>query len=672
MRTARSAASPAAVAVVHLAADMSLVPEEILATPAGRSRGMFRDLSALLLDRHLRRLVRLRQPVDLRLGRMLARLDAASGYLALGFARLTDYATERLGLPACRVQTLLALARRLAELPRLAAAFDAGSISLSQVRLLLRVATAANEAEWIVRAEATTVRRLEVEVRAACSGAHDAGSGPDGEGDAATRESYGAAPGDAVDDDAPVAGEFIAFEAPAGMRARWEQALEIARRSAGAGDPAWRSVEFIVADYLSGVPDLVALLAQSAGGATGFGASVPDTSPGRAVGHVGCPGETPDGDGVELFEEVLAGLAAEVPTGDTAIPAENPVVALPDCVEENAADTVRDLDARLRELVRMRQNISWNLGRLLRLFADRRLHRELGFLSFSRYCRERLGLGSRRAWLLIGLERRLVMLPGIARAYRSGALSWVKASILARVASEVSERRWLQLAAGVTVRRLLEEAALAESAPSPRGPRGLDPDGRVQLSTPIRAHAATQPGAIAAEEHTPEPGPWTRIRFWAPYQVASLWHEAVAICRLRSGRRLDAWECVLSIITSFLDTWGVRTDPGWRRRYRIFERDGWRCRVPGCTSRRNLQVHHIEFRSHGGADDDANLAVLCATHHLQGVHRGRLRCHALPDGLLAWEFAPAPQRRPLAAYVEDVVWSAARAAVTPEMESCAG
>jgi hypothetical protein len=98
----------------------------------------------------------------------------------------------------------------------------------------------------------------------------------------------------------------------------------------------------------------------------------------------------------------------------------------------------------------------------------------------------------------------------------------------------------------------------------------------------------------------------------------------------------------------------VRKTAAWQRRYRIFERDGWRCRVPGCSSRANLQVHHVVFRSHGGGEDDGNLATLCATHHLRGIHQGRLRCHALPDGLLAWEFAPDPVDGPLVRYVEDV------------------
>jgi len=463
MKAGRTAASPAAESVVHLASETSLVPEEILATPRGGSRGMFRDLAALLLDRHLRRLVRIRQPVDLRLGRLLARMDGGSGYLALGFARLADYATERLGLPARRVQTLLALVRRLAELPRLAAAFEAGAVSLSQVRLLLRVATAASEAVWIARAEATTVRRLEIEVRDAVSEAGGAGDGLAAGGDEGTGDGGGpGADSGTVDDDA-AAGEFISFDAPAAIGVRWEQALELARRSAGAGDPAWRSVEFMMADYLSGVPDLAALLARVSDVRSAGDAPAGDASAQPSVSGPACPGEVLDGPGIELFEEVLAGLAADPANRDPAIPVDRPVVVLPDSVREEPADSAADLDARLRALVRLRQNVSWNLGRLLRLFADRRLHREMGFMSFSRYCRERLGFGVRRAWILIGLERRLTLLPRTASAYRTGALSWVKAAAIARVANEISEPRWLRLAEGVTVRRLLEEVALAEA-----------------------------------------------------------------------------------------------------------------------------------------------------------------------------------------------------------------
>ena len=88
-----------------------------------------------------------------------------------------------------------------------------------------------------------------------------------------------------------------------------------------------------------------------------------------------------------------------------------------------------------------------------------------------------------------------------------------------------------------------------------------------------------------------------RIRFWAPDDVALLWRHALRVCRLAAGRDLDDWECVARMIDSFEETWDVERDATWRRRYRIFERDGWRCRVPGCSSHRNLHAHHVIYRS---------------------------------------------------------------------------
>jgi hypothetical protein len=75
-----------------------------------------------------------------------------------------------------------------------------------------------------------------------------------------------------------------------------------------------------------------------------------------------------------------------------------------------------------------------------------------------------------------------------------------------------------------------------------------------------------------------------------------------------------------------LATW-VTHDPHANapRDRRVFERDGWRCTVPGCSSYRNLHGHHIVFRSHQGSDALTNLTTLCAWHHQRGIHGSRLR-----------------------------------------------
>ena len=54
-------------------------------------------------------------------------------------------------------------------------------------------------------------------------------------------------------------------------------------------------------------------------------------------------------------------------------------------------------------------------------------------------------------------------------------------------------------------------------------------------------------------------------------------------------------------------------------RQRILHRDGWRCQ--SCSAMSNLEVHHIKFRSHSGADSEENLITLCTACHAR-MHRG--------------------------------------------------
>jgi 5-methylcytosine-specific restriction endonuclease McrA len=50
----------------------------------------------------------------------------------------------------------------------------------------------------------------------------------------------------------------------------------------------------------------------------------------------------------------------------------------------------------------------------------------------------------------------------------------------------------------------------------------------------------------------------------------------------------------------------------------VLERDNWRCQNCGRAS--ELQVHHIQFRSHLGEDREENLVTLCATCHRELHH----------------------------------------------------
>jgi hypothetical protein len=83
------------------------------------------------------------------------------------------------------------------------------------------------------------------------------------------------------------------------------------------------------------------------------------------------------------------------------------------------------------------------------------------------------------------------------------------------------------------------------------------------------------------------------------------------------------------------------------KRYRVYDRDGWRCTVPGCTSYRNLHDHHIVFRSAGGGDALENRTTLCAWHHLRGVHAGRVGCSGKAPGGLRFTLGLREAHSPL-------------------------
>jgi hypothetical protein len=68
------------------------------------------------------------------------------------------------------------------------------------------------------------------------------------------------------------------------------------------------------------------------------------------------------------------------------------------------------------------------------------------------------------------------------------------------------------------------------------------------------------------------------------------------------------------------------------RRKEVLARDKHRCRVPGCRSAQNLEVHHIEHRQHGGSNHKSNLVTLCGGHH--GLHHdGALIIRGTADAL---------------------------------------
>ena len=60
-------------------------------------------------------------------------------------------------------------------------------------------------------------------------------------------------------------------------------------------------------------------------------------------------------------------------------------------------------------------------------------------------------------------------------------------------------------------------------------------------------------------------------------------------------RRAPAWVGLLALIEDYARTWDDPANAPRRAADVIYKRDGWRCMAPGCTSRRNLEDHHVIF-----------------------------------------------------------------------------
>src|SRR5437764_287079 len=429
------------------------------------------------------------------------------------------YSRGRLGISARELQSLATVGARLERLPRLRAAFVDGVLSWAQIRLLTTVATPEDEAEWLARAERCTVRALAAVIR----------TPPDGEDDDEAR---------------------FRRRCPRRLRLLWQQVVDLARCMAGSELTQGQAAEAIAAEGLS---------ARAPCGEPWPAAEPPRTAPAD-------PHES---------RAVFADLDW------TAIRD-----ALPEDIEGLDADVDGldpfALDLRMRAVLQATRRGDWQLGRLLRVFLDRRLYWLMEFASADRYVTERLGLSARKARALVALERKTWQADAFGAAYRAGELSWVRALTLLPIVAEPTAAAWVERAGAVPVRRLADEVEWALTLR----------DGLAPIMPPA-------PGAsLALDERQlcarPEwEFPDAEVTFSAPVSVVALFRSAILAFAHPHGSLVEGLESLLLHVKTEWEGQPRHRDP-------VFARDGWRCAVPICTARRELHDNHGVFRSRGG------------------------------------------------------------------------
>jgi len=337
--------------------------------------------------------------------------------------------------------------------------------------------------------------------------------------------------------------------------------------------------------------------------------------------------------------------------------------------------TVAERVARMKELLGIENEIEVHLGRLLASMGEQDAWNRLRFGGMGHYAEERLGLSRTAAQSRARAARLLGRFPHLRDTYERDALGLEATLLVGRILSAPDadgadiEGTWVGHASELTVKRLRDEARALDrsrafglppdtgAAPNHRGAAGDRPDdapgdrpdgplgdrsdgafGACATPSPLSDadwHASLRraPGTTrrrVAEQV--EPIPWDAD--W-PGDSGTPALLAARTFSIRC-RRIPTWVGLLALIEDFVATWDpderaddVPDDP-------VLMRDGWRCAAPGCSSRRNLEVHHVHYRSRGGGDEDWNRVCLCRFHHQRGEHGGLARCSGRAPLGLTW------------------------------------
>jgi hypothetical protein len=341
------------------------------------------------------------------------------------------------------------------------------------------------------------------------------------------------------------------------------------------------------------------------------------------------------------------------------------------------------------------------IGRHLRLLVDHHLYRALGFRSVDTYVRERLGISPRKAWALIKVEKTARRAPEFGEAYARGTLSWVRALVMPPVLDRVTAGAWIARAHTVTVRRLTDEVSWVldardihgldvSLAPPPTDAVLISPMGAARAAVTESGNASPFAEERAAERHeasslqigacAASSAAWTQsvtpprgslevsdaeIDFTGTLTVVALFRDAMEAFE-RAGE--PRWVAVERLLNSVIAEWEVQP----RHRDPVFARDGWRCRVPACSARRELQDHHLTFRSRGGSNARSNRIAICAAHHLHGIHAGVIRASGRAPHAVRWELGVRAGAPAFLTFVGDRVCATGVDAATARRGSMTG
>ena len=561
------------------------------------------------------------------LARAAAAFVEARGWEPFGFARLEDYARERLSRSGRWLKDMAALGRALGSLSGLDRALEGsgGSPSLGRVACILiaRVATPDSLQAWVDLARRATVRELRDAVRQARA----ARSSTPLEGSAAPVPDADLENIDDADD------VVLRLEVPPSVAAAFDEALELFRAVEGHEASVRSFVEALVADSWAGPGNR----------RLGHGGADTGDAAGDGLRHL------QHGTGCDVIEEALArstGRWAHL----RARPDDSDAEAIR-ILARLAALRVRagqgdpaELDAQIRELISLEDDLERRLGEVLAGMAERGAWSRLKFAGAGHYAEQRLGLSRTAMRDRVRVARALRQMPLVSEAYQDGQLSLEATRHIVRILmdqepSAEAQQLWIDRGRRATVKRIKDEVRALVRARIEHGgawpPAEPLDDAAWHASLERRAGMARdRMERYQAMAATCRGVSNVFLSLRLPAELARDLLGTMEFAGALVGDRMPQWYGLLMLLMDFVETWDESPE---RESAPIYERDGYRCMAPGCTSRRNLEDHHVLYRSRGGGNEQDNRICLCRFHHQRGEHGGLTTCRGRAPLGVVWK-----------------------------------
>lgn len=316
------------------------------------------------------------------------------------------------------------------------------------------------------------------------------------------------------------------------------------------------------------------------------------------------------------------------------------------------------LDAKALEKTILLHNRTHDAARrALAFYLDdmqsRGLHQSLGYVSAVQFARQRLDMSRRMARTLIAVGKHLRDLPLIDDAFCNGKLSWSKVRLLVKVATSEVEEAWLAKSEGISCEQLEAAICGAEKGQLPRDDGIGLPTAKFKFTAKLGT-LGLESLEMARKKYFDEIGVEcddaefleTLIGSYLGQSEtekakSSTYQIAIGHCPSCEKSHVNTEDGPMELTGSetdqvfcdgeFADKKNDSPTPPRIRRL-VLARDGHRC--VHCQRGRDVQVHHIVFRSKRGSHDTANLTSLCK--HCHGLlHEGLLKIEGeAPNSLI--------------------------------------